>query len=167
MDLLGKKKNRVQTQLWCLIKLHGTIRADQHLTTFCLTDGFPCSVGAQFNVTLASHRLFISSPALRFISSPGNGWSFSSKRGRGAGAVQLLAALVHKVPSRSLHGDSGGRLCGVAGTRASQRGAPGACVCMLGSHSELTSARHRPRVPPQRSPLGEAARPAPTQPLLG
>lgn len=51
--------------------------------------------------------------------------------------------------------------------RASQRGAPGACVCMLGSHSELTSARHRPRVPPQRSPLGEAARPAPTQPLLG
>lgn len=159
MDLLGKK-NRVQTQLWCLIKLYRTIRAGQHLTTFCLTDGFPCSIGAQFHVTLASHRLFISSPALRFISS---GWSFSSKRGGGAGAVQLLAALVHKVPVGTVGAGSAESLA----HQASQRGAPGACACTLRSHSELTSARHRPRVPPQRSSLGEAARPAPTQPLLG
>lgn len=88
-DLLGKKKNRIWMQLWCLIKLHGTIRADQHLMIFCLTDYYPCWIGDQFNDTLTSCRLSFALQPYGSFPPLGNRSSFNSKCGEGAGATQL------------------------------------------------------------------------------
>lgn len=87
---------------------------------------------------LVSHGFFICSPALRFISSPGN----------------ASVSAVNMVEVRGNSGPQGPLLSRWHLGPHSREPWRWVCVCMLlCSHWALTSAQHWPRVPPQQFPL--------------